>query len=151
MNQLTPNQRSTFEFQVKKTRDINERNRLCVLFARDDGPGPDHIAHVLRLSRSSVYGYLREFQSKGKTQPDPKGGAAGKLSKLQTKEPVDHLSQYTYRRVKDVCAYVLEQYNISYSTGEMTSWLKHHHFVFKSPVNAPGRLDLEKQAQFIKE
>ncbi len=33
----------------------------------------------------------------------------------------------------------------------MTSWLKHHHFVFKSPVNVPGRLDLEKQAQFIKE
>ncbi len=66
MNRLTPNQRSTFEFQVKKTRDINERNRLCVLLARDDGPGPD-----------------------------PKGGSAGKLSKLQTKEPVDHFSQYT--------------------------------------------------------
>ncbi len=109
MNRLTPNQRSTFEFQVKKTRDINERNRLCVLLARDEGLEPDHIAHVLRLSRSSVYGYLREFQSKGKTRYDTKGGSAGKLSKLQTKELVDHLSQYTYRRVKDVCAYVLEQ------------------------------------------
>ncbi len=33
----------------------------------------------------------------------------------------------------------------------MTSWLKHHHFIFKSPINVPGRLDLEKQTQFIKE
>ncbi len=45
---------------------------LCVLFARDDGPGPDHIAHILRLSRSSVYGYLREFQSEGKLGMIPK-------------------------------------------------------------------------------
>ncbi len=47
MNQLTPHQRSTFECQVKKTCDINERNRSRMLLARDDG---DHIAHVLRLS-----------------------------------------------------------------------------------------------------
>ncbi len=45
MQQLTPNQRSSFKFQVKKTRDTNERNRLCVLLARDGGPEPDHIAH----------------------------------------------------------------------------------------------------------
>ncbi len=70
MNRLTPNQRSTFEFQVKKTRNINERNRLCALLARDDG-----------------------------LEPDPKGRSAGKLSKLQTKELVDHLSQYTYSRL----------------------------------------------------
>ncbi len=104
MNRLTPNQRSTFEFQVKKTRDINERNRLCVLLARDDG-----------------------------LKPDPKGGSAGKLSKLQTKELVEYLSQYTYRRVKDVCAYVLERYKISYSTGGMISWLKYHQFCFQKP------------------
>ncbi len=39
---------------------------------------------------------IREFQSEGKTQPDTKGGSAGKGSKLQTKERVKHLFQYIY-------------------------------------------------------
>ncbi len=51
---------------------------LCVLLARDDGPESDFIAHVLHLTRSSVYEYLMEFQSEEKTRHDTKGGSAGK-------------------------------------------------------------------------
>jgi transposase len=150
MNFLSPNQRSVFEAQAKKTRDTNERNRLCVLLARDDGFEPDVIAQILRLSRSSVYEYLRDYQLEQKTINDLQGGSKSKLSEQQTEELIEHLSQYTYRKVKDICGYVLKRYQISYSVGGMTSWLKKCKFVFKSPANVPGKLDLEKQAQFIK-
>ena len=63
------------KLKLKKTRDTNERNRLCVILARDDGFEPDLIAQVLRLSRSSVYDYLTEYQSEQKTQNDFRGGS----------------------------------------------------------------------------
>jgi transposase len=151
MKKLQSAQRSAFEIQVKKTRDVNERNRLCVVLARDEGLEPDLIAQVLRLSRTSVYDYLREYESKEKTQHDSKGGSESKLLKIQTEELLQHLSQYTYRRVKDICAHVLKTYGITYSIGGMTFWLRWHNFVFKRPVNVPGRLNLEQQARFIQE
>lgn len=151
MQKLSPDQRRAYEAQVKKTRDMNERNRLCVILARDDGILPDMIVLVLRLSRSTVYDYLREYELEDKTQHDAKGGKDSKLSNKQTKELIDHLRQITYRKVKDICAYVLLKYGVTYSTGGMTVWLKNHNFAYKSPVSVPGRLDIEKQAQFIKE
>lgn len=151
MNKLPPTKKSAFEVQVKKTRDVHERNRLCVILARDDGMEPDLIAQILRLSRTSVYDYLREYESQEKTQHTSKGGSESKLSKSQTAELLQHLSQYTYRKVKDICAHVLKVYGITYSIGGMTFWLKYHNFVFKSPVKVPGRLNLEQQAQFIQE
>ena len=144
-------QRSTYEAQIKKTRDTNERNRLCVILARDDGIPPEMIAQVLRLSRTTVYDYLREYELEKKTQHEAKGGKESKLSGEQTKELLNHLSQITYRKVKDICAYVLIKYNVVYSVGGMSSWLKNHNFAYKSPVSVPGRFDVEKQAQFIKE
>lgn len=151
MNKLSPAQRSAFEILVKKTRDMHERNRLCVILARDDGLEPDLIAQVLRLSRTSVYDYLRDYQSNEKFQHGAKGGTESKLSKKQAEELLEHLSQYTYRKVKDICTYVLTKYKITYSTGGMTSWLKKNNFVFKSPVSVPGKLDLKKQAAFIEQ
>jgi len=41
---------------------MHERNRLCVILARDDGLEPELIAQVLRLSRTSVYDYLTEYE-----------------------------------------------------------------------------------------
>lgn len=149
MTKLSPSQRHIFELQVKKTRDMHERNRLCVILARDDGLEPELIAQVLRLSRTSVYDYLREYELDKKTQHDSKGGTESKLSRIQTEELLKHLSQYTYKKVKDICVYILDKYGITYSVGGLTSWLKQHNFVFKSPVNVPGRLDLEKQVEFI--
>lgn len=151
MNKLSPAQRTAFEVLVKKTRDMHERNRLCVILARDDGLEPDLIAQVLRLSRTSVYDYLRDYQKDEKIQHGAKGGTESKLSKKQSEELLEHLSQCTYRKVKDICAHVLKEYKVTYSVGGMTSWLKKNNFVFKSPVKVPGKLDLEKQAAFVKE
>ncbi len=151
MNKLTPAQRSTFEVLVKKTRDMHERNRLCVILARDDGLEPNLIAQVLRLSIRSVYDYLSDYQTNEKIKHDTKGGTESKLSKKQSEELLEHLSKYTYRKVKDICAHVLKEYKITYTVGGMTSWLRKNNFVFKSPVKVPGKLDLEKQTAFVEE
>ncbi len=51
---------------------------ICVCFLHEmTVPEPDHVAHVLRLSRLIVYEYLREFPSEGNTRHDT-GGSAGK-------------------------------------------------------------------------
>lgn len=60
MNKLSPDQRTHLEKLLRKTRDVNERNRVCVILGRDDGHSAKEIADILRIGESSVYDYLRE-------------------------------------------------------------------------------------------
>ena len=83
MQKLSNEQRVDLEKLVKKTRDVNERNRVCVILGRDDGHSPSEIAAILRISESSVYDYQREYDSKQKTIKDPHLGRAPKLNVIR--------------------------------------------------------------------
>jgi hypothetical protein len=66
MDRLTNQQRNTLEEQLKKSRDVYERDRLRVILARDDGLKTEVIAQVLRLSIRSVFGYVEDWEKEGK-------------------------------------------------------------------------------------
>lgn len=149
MEKLTPDQRSALEKQLRGTRDIHERNRLCVVLARDEGYAPDVIATILRLSRESVFGYLRDYEKTGKTQHDPKGGRSCQLSSDQLAELISHLMQHTYSKAASICQYLMETYNVSYSAKGLIHLLHKHGFVYKKPLKVPTRLNLKQQAEFI--
>ena len=149
MNKLSSDQRSHLEKLVKKTRDVNERNRICVILARDDGHTPKEIANILRIGESSVYDYLREYEKSKKTINDPHPGKPTKLDKNQEIELKEHLSRTTYLKVKQVCQHVKETYKVKYSVEGMRNWLQRQGFVYKTPVHVPGKLDPEKQRLFI--
>jgi transposase len=149
MQKLSNEQRLYLEKLVKKTRDVNERNRVCVILGRDDGHSPSEIAAILRISESSVYDYQREYDSKQKTINDPHPGKASKLTADQEDELKRHLSQTTYFKVSKICPYVLDTYKIKYTVAGMTNWLKRNEFVYKHPIKVPGKLDPIKQAAFL--
>lgn len=149
MKKLSPTQRLHLEKLVRKTRNVNERNRVCVILGRDDGHSAKEITDILRIAESSVYDYLKEYDEREKTINDPHPGKPSKLEKDQETELKGHLIKKTYLKVKQICLYVKEKYKIEYTVAGMRNWLQRQGFVYKAPIHVPGKLDPVKQSLFI--
>lgn len=151
MIMITSDQKAALERQLRKTHDISERNRLCVILGHNDGLSIDNLAKALRLSRATVCSYLEDFDSQQKTKNDPRGGLDSKLTDEQSQALSKHLNETTYLKVKFICTYVQKEFGVTYSRSGMTAWLQGHGFVFKRPKKVPGKLDPQRQEAFIKE
>lgn len=146
---ISSERKQELENRAKKTRDIHERLRLCVILARSEGMSLEAIAQAHRISVQSVDRYLSEYEKETKTTHDSRGGSQSKLSEVQTKELSAHLQKITYLHAKKVCMYVKAKYEVTYSISGMTFWLKENGFVYKQPIKVPGRMSPEKQQAFI--
>jgi transposase len=147
---ISPELKLEFEQRVRRTKDAYERLRLCVILARSEGMSHESIAQAHRISVSSVYQYLADYEKESKTQHEKRGGSESKLNAERTQELLKHLQSNTYLKSKDICKYVKESYGITYSVPGMIAWLKEHGFVYKQPIKVPGKLDPVKQEAFIK-
>lgn len=146
---LAPEIKLELERRVRQTKDLHERVRLCVVLARSEGISPELIAQVHRISVSSVYQYLGDYEKENKTQNEFRGGTESKLNAEQTEDLLKHLQKFTYLYTKDVCKYVEKKYEVVYSKSGITNWLKEHGFEYKEPVKVPGKLNPEKQKAFV--
>ena len=148
---LTPEMKSQLERRSRQTKDLHERLRLCIILARSEGMSHELIAQAHRISVSSVYNYIAEYEKENKTKHEQRGGAQSKLNEEQKKELLSHLEKVTYLHTKDICRYIKDKYGIKYSKSGMNFWLKEHGFVYKEPIKVPGKLDPEKQKAFIEQ
>jgi transposase len=146
---ISSEEKLRLERRAKQTKDKHEHTRLCVILARSEGMSHELIAQVLRISVSSVYQYIMDYEKENKTQHDTRGGSVSKLNESQLKELIEHLETVTYLSAKEICNYVRKTYGVEYTTPGMTYWLKEHGFVYKAPVSVPGKLSVEKQEAFI--
>ena len=151
MIKLTADQKIALEAELKKAKDALNRNRLCVILGHNEGLSINELAKALRISPSTVCNYLEDYNARQKTKNDPRGGSESKLTKEQSQELCKHLTETTYLKVKHICAYVKENYAVSYSRSGMTAWLEAHGFVYKRPKKVPGKMDPQRQEAFIKE
>lgn len=147
---LSPEIKSQLERRARQIRDRHEHTRLCVILARSEGISAELIAQTHRISVSSVYQYITDYEKENKTQHDTRGGSVSKLNEEQTKELIEHLETVTYLSAKEICNHVKKRYGVEYTTSGMTYWLKENGFVYKEPLAVPGKLDVEKQEAFIK-
>ncbi len=136
---------------LNQSRQASERNRLCVVLGYNEGLSVEELSKTLRLSPSTIYNYLNDYIASQKTQNTPKVGAESKLNKEQSESLIKYLQEYTYSKVKDICAHVAKEYGVIYSRSGMTKWLKEQGFVYKKPKRVPGKLDPSLQEGFIKE
>jgi transposase len=146
---LSPDIKLQLERRARQTRDKHEHTRLCIILARSEGISPELIAQTHRISVSSVYQYLVDYEKENKTHHEARGGTTSKLTQEQTEELLSHLQEVTYLYTKDICKYVEARYGVKYSKSGMTFWLKEHDFVYKEPIRVPGKLNPEKQREFI--
>lgn len=151
MQKLTANQKVDLESRLKRSRDIGERNRLCVILGFDDGRSVKELASILRISQPTVYQYLNDFHTTQKTRHLLRGGRKPKLNDEQSEELKRHLQEVTYLKAKHVSGYVKQAFGVEISRSGMTAWLKANGFVFKCPEKVPGKVDPERQKAFVHE
>jgi len=137
-------ERSSLEFDLRKTKDAAEWKRLFVILGYDEGQSIDELAFLTRLSKWTVEEYLKQYSSQNKTKNDPRGGSSSKLDETEARELEEHLSKTTYLKVKNIVAYVKKTYGKQYSRTGMTAWLRDREFTFKKPEKIPGKLNFLK-------
>lgn len=148
---LTDEEKASLESDLRLTKDATEWKRLFVILGYNDGQSINELVFLTRLSKWTIEHYLKEYSSQNKTKNDPRGGSSSKLNDAETDELEQHLSKTTYLKVKNIVAYVKKTFGKQYSRTGMTAWLKDHGFTFKKPEKIPGKLDPNRQAQFIEE
>ena len=58
---LTPEKRIEFEKLVRRTKNIDEKDRLRAVLAYDLGDDVYDIAEILQLSESTTYNYINDY------------------------------------------------------------------------------------------
>lgn len=145
---LSEEQKKDLELRHRYEDDGRIRDRIKAVLLKSEGWKNKAIAQALRIHEETVRQHLTDWSTDEKLKPE-NGGSYSKLDDVQTRALDTHLSNTTYTRVIDICAYVEETFRVRYTVSGMTKWLKEHKFSYKHPKNVPAKADLEKQEDFI--
>lgn len=146
---LSPIEKQELETRHRKERDGRVRDRIKAVLLHSEGWSQVDIAKVLRVRVETIHTHLEDYRNEKKLLPE-NGGSESKLDQIQTDELIKHLEEHTYGCVKDICAYILKTYNVSYTVSGMTKWLHHHQFSYKQPKGTPAKADPVLQEEFCK-
>jgi transposase len=80
---LTTEMKLQMERRARQTKDLHERLRLCIILARSEGMSHELIAQAHRISVSSVYQYITDYEKENKTRHEERGGTQSKLNQEQ--------------------------------------------------------------------
>ena len=147
---LSDTDRTQLRAQHKRERDGRIRDRIKAVLLRDKGWTIPMIAEALLLSDDAIREHIYEYMTSLKLKPES-GGSSEKLSTEQSAQLEEPLRNHTYLYVKDIIAYVLATWAITYSVPGMRNWLKQHGFSYKKPSLVPGKANEEQQRNWIVE
>jgi transposase len=147
-NFLTEGQRKTLKSQHRAEKHLRTGDRIKAVLLADIGWSYKTIGQALFLDQETVSRHVKEYLEKAKLAIQT-GGSQSKLNEQQTQELMKHLEENTYLKVEAICTYVASKYQIQYSLGGMTNWLKSHRFSYKKPQPTPAKADLQAQKEFI--
>lgn len=145
---LSEEQKKDLELRHRYEDDGRIRDRIKAVLLKSEGWKNKAIAQALRIHEETVRQHLTDWSTDEKLKPE-NGGSYSKLDDVQTRALDTHLSNTTYTRVIDICAYIEVTFGVRYTVSGMTKWLKEHKFSYKHPKNVPAKADLEKQEEFI--
>lgn len=145
---LTEEQKISLELEHRYEGDGRVRDRIKAVLLKSEGWTNKKIAQALRIHEETVRTHLFDWESDEKLKPE-NGGSWSKMTDDESQKLEVHLEENTYTRVIEICAYVEEEFNLSYTVSGMTKWLRRHNFSYKHPKGIPAKADLKKQEEFI--
>ena len=145
---INKKQKSELEKCHRHERDSRIRDRIKAVLLKSEGWENEAIAQALGINDETVGQHLIDYAKDEKLKPE-NGGSYSKLNDEQTRVLDKHLTNTTYTRVIDICAYVATIFGACYTVSGMAKWLKEHKFSYKHPKNVPAKADLAKQEEFI--
>ena len=144
---LTPQEKEKLEAIHAATLEGKKRDRLKAILLRSEGWTVPQIAQALRIHETSVTRHINDYRS-GKLAPCS-GGSQSKLTKEQTAELIQHLTDHTYHYSHEIIRYIKKTYQVTYSVAGLNKWLHQHGFSYKKPKGTPHKADKAQQAIFI--
>lgn len=145
---LSEKKKQELELLHRYEGDGRVRDRIKAVLLKSEGWTNKAIAQALRIHEETVRQHLTDWSTDEKLKPE-NGGSYSKLNDVQSRALDTHITEMTYTKVIDICAYVESAFGIRYTVSGMTKWLKQHGFSYKQPKNVPAKADLAKQEEFI--
>lgn len=127
-------------------------DRIKAILFLNQGFSYEQTAQLLMLNNITIRRYEKEFEELGVDGliECRYVGSRGILTKQQELGLITHLKHRTYHTVKEIVWYAEKHYRKHYSIEGMTHLLHRLGFVYKKTKQIPGKLNPQKQAEFIK-
>lgn len=152
MPDLTDQQVAELKSAHKKTREKRLADRIKAILYLHYGLSYAQIAKLLLFDESTISRYRKQYQEKGidgLLELYYTGGQTV-LTLTQETELREYLKDNTKRTAKEVLNYIYNTYGVKFTIIGTTKLLHRLGFVYKKPKIIPGKVDLTKQAQFLK-
>lgn len=137
----------------RESKNKKHADRIKTILYLNMGDSYEEIAKRLLLDDSSLRNYYSYYRSGGVQallRDNYKGGTSY-MSEEQLQSLEKHLEAITYLCAKEIQAYIVKTYAITYSVEGVKALLHRIGFVYKKSKHMPGKADKEKQEAFIKE
>lgn len=146
--------------QIAEIKELHRRcsikryaDRFKALLMLHKGFSCIEVGEVLLLDDDTIRKYRNQYLAQGADSllKDNNKGSQTYLSFEQLEMLDKHLQNNVYSDSKGVRDWVLQEFNIKYTTSGILSLLKRMGFVYKKPVLTPCKANIEKQEEFIAE
>lgn len=113
----------------------------------------EEVAEALLLDNETLRSYVKKYKEggfKALIETFHIGGFS-KLSSEQVSQLCEEINKKIYVSTKDICFYVQQQFDITYTISGMTDLLHRLDYVYKKPKLVPAKPDLEAQEIFLQQ
>lgn len=148
---LSPQQVSLYKRLHRREHDRRLADRIKIILAFNQGYSAAEIAAMLLIDEETPRRYLETFLAEGlkKLLSLKYKGSESLLSEEQKSNLKIHLSQRTYLSSKEIILYIQNEYGIKISTSGCRVILRSLGFVYRKPKLIPGKVNGQKQNEFI--
>ena len=150
--QLTAKQLAILRRRHRESRKKRQADRLKAIYLLGKGWSLASVSEALLLDEETLRNYSKRYREGGilALLKDDYKGSESKLSDNELQELDEHLQEMTYLRVKDIIAYVNEEFDVEYTESGMTKLLKRLGYSYKKPKKVPGKASKAAQQIFLK-
>ena len=134
--------------RIKKVAD-----KFKALLLLDKGFSCVEFGEILLLDDDTIRRYRNQYLAQGAESllKDNNKGTLPYLGEGQTDKLDRHLQENVYPDSKGIREWVLQKFNVKYTTSGILSLLKRMGFVYKKTVPTPCKANVEKQKKIIEE
>lgn len=150
---LTKEQRNELLQELRNEDKARFSDRIKTILLLDKGETYSDISKFLFLNEGTIANYRKRYKEGGIEEllTDDYGGRRSKLSNEELIELQNFLIGTTFQKTQEICDYVKNKYQISYSLSGMIALLHTMGFSYKKAKGVPGKANKVDQEKFIED
>lgn len=147
---LSRNQREQMWCRFKQTNDHRVAERLHAILLLDAGQNAQAVCSILHIHPNMLKRWVKTFVTGGEEALTTLhyAPAEGNLTATQQQQLITWLDA-EIRSTAEACAWVEQQFGVSYTDSGMVKLLKRLDYRFKQPNILPAKADPQKQAEWL--